>query len=132
MARGSGLIGTKLAALLEKAGHAVKAVSPSKGVNSVTGEGLAEALQGAHTVVDVTNSPSFEDQAVLQFFQSSTRNLMAAEAEAGVRHHVALSVVGSERLPDSGYLRAKLAQESLIESGKVPYTILRATRSSSS
>lgn len=125
---GSGLIGTKLAARLREAGHAVTAASPSSGVNSVTGEGLAQALSGAQVVVDVSNSPSFADEAVMQFFQASTRNLLAAEAAAGVRHHVALSIVGLERLPDSGYFRAKLAQESLIEAGKVPYTIVRATQ----
>jgi uncharacterized protein YbjT (DUF2867 family) len=125
---GSGLIGKKLAALLQEAGHAVTAASPSSGVNSVTGEGLAQVLKGAEVVVDVSNSPSFEDEAVMRFFQASTRNLLAAEAAAGVRHHVALSVVGSERLPDSGYLRAKLAQESLIKAAKVPYTIVRATQ----
>ena len=125
---GSGLIGKKLAALLQQAGHAVTAASPSSGVNSVTGEGLAQVLKGAEVVVDVSNSPSFGDEAVMHFFQASTRNLLAAEVAAGVRHHVALSVVGSERLPDSGYLRAKVAQESLIKAGKVPYTIVRATQ----
>lgn len=125
---GSGLIGKKLAALLHEAGHAVTSASPSSGVDTVTGAGLAQALQGAEVVVDVTNSPSYQDAAVLRFFQASTRNLLAAEVAAGVRHHVALSVVGSERLPDSGYLRAKVAQESLIQSGPVPYTIVRATQ----
>ena len=125
---GSGLIGTKLAARLREAGHAVTAASPSSGVNSVTGEGLAQALSGAQVVVDVSNSPSFADDAVMQFFQASTRRLLAAEAAAGVRHHVALSVVGLERLPDSGYFRAKLAQESLIEAGTQPYTLVRATQ----
>ena len=125
---GSGLIGTKLSTLLRQAGHDVTSASPSSGVNTVTGEGLDPALAGAQVVVDVTNSPSFEDQAVMQFFQASTRNLLAASAKAGVRHLVALSVVGAERLPDSGYLRAKLAQESMIKSGGVPYTILRATQ----
>jgi uncharacterized protein YbjT (DUF2867 family) len=125
---GSGLIGKKLAALLQQAGHSVTSASPSSGVDTVTGAGLAQALRGAEVVVDVTNSPSFEDEAVLRFFQASTRNLLAAEAAAGVRHHMALSVVGSERLPDSGYLRAKLAQELLIQAGPVPYTIVRATQ----
>jgi uncharacterized protein YbjT (DUF2867 family) len=125
---GSGLIGRKLAALLEQAGHRVVAASPSSGVNAVTGEGLSSALAGADVVVDVTNSPSFADDAVMAFFLSSTENLLAAEVAAGVRHHVALSVVGAERGPDSGYLRAKLAQEALIKAGQVPYTILRATQ----
>lgn len=125
---GSGLIGSKLAALLRQSGHAVVAASPSSGVNAVTGEGLAQALAGAQVVIDVSNSPSFENEAVLRFFQDSTRNLLAAEAAAGVGHHVALSVVGLERSPDSGYFRAKLAQESLIEAGPVPYTIVRATQ----
>ncbi|HEX2011800.1 MAG TPA: SDR family oxidoreductase [Roseateles sp.] len=125
---GSGLIGKKLAALLEQAGHVVLAASPSTGVNAVTGEGLAAALAGADVVVDVTNSPSFEDGAVMQFFKASTQNLLAAELAAGVRHHVALSVVGSERVPESGYFRAKVAQEALIKSSSVPYTIVRATQ----
>jgi uncharacterized protein YbjT (DUF2867 family) len=125
---GSGLIGKKLSALLLQAGHAVTVASPSSGVDSVTGAGLDQALAGAQVVVDVTNSPLFEDGAVMRFFQASTRNLLAAEAQAGVRHHVALSVVGLERVPDSGYFRAKIAQESLIRSGKVPYTIVRATQ----
>jgi uncharacterized protein YbjT (DUF2867 family) len=125
---GSGLIGKKLAALLAQAGHEVSSASPSSGVNTVTGEGLAPALAGAEVVVDVTNSPSFEASAVMNFFKASTENLLAAERAAGVRHHVALSVVGSERLADSGYLRAKVAQESLIKAGKVPYTIVRATQ----
>lgn len=125
---GSGLIGRKLAALLQHSGHDVTSASPSSGVDALTGKGLPQALAGADVVVDVTNSPSFEDEAVMRFFQTSTRNLLAAEAEAGVRHHVALSVVGAERLPASGYLRAKVAQESLIQAGKVPYTIVRATQ----
>jgi uncharacterized protein YbjT (DUF2867 family) len=125
---GSGLIGKKLAALLQQAGHEVAAASPSSGVNAVTGEGLSQALAGAEVVVDVTNSPSFEDEAVMNFFKSSTRNLLAAELTAGVRHHVALSVVGSERLPESGYFRAKVAQESIIKGSTVPYTIVRATQ----
>lgn len=125
---GSGLIGRQLAAQLRRGGHAVNAASPSTGVNAVTGEGLATALAGADVVVDVTNSPSFEDEAVMQFFKASTQNLLAAEAAAGVRHHVALSVVGSERLPASGYFRAKVAQEALIRSAGRPYTIVRATQ----
>lgn len=104
------------------------AASPNSGVNTITGEGLADALAGAQVVVDVANSPSFEDRTVLEFFQTSGRNLLAAEAAAGVRHHVALSVVGSDRLPDSGYLRAKMAQESLIKASKIPFTIVRATQ----
>ena len=125
---GSGLIGKKLAGLLDQAGHRVVAASPSTGVNAVTGEGLAQALAGADVVIDVSNSPSFEDEAVMQFFQVSTGNLLAAELAAGVRHHVALSVVGSERVLESGYFRAKVAQESLIKESTVPYTIVRATQ----
>ena len=125
---GSGLIGKKLIPLLRGAGHEAVSASPSSGINTLTGEGLAEALAGAEVVVDVTNSPSFEDKAVLEFFETSTRNILAAEAAAGVKHHVALSVVGADRFPDSGYMRAKVAQESLIKASKVPYTILRATQ----
>ena len=125
---GSGLIGTKLVSRLRQKGHEVVAASPNSGVNTITGEGLADALAGAQVVVDVANSPSFEDRAVLEFFQASGRNLLAAEAVAGVKHHVALSVVGSDRLPDSGYLRAKMAQESLIKASKIPYTIVRSTQ----
>ena len=125
---GSGLIGTKLVHKLRQLGHEVVAASPASGVNTITGEGLAEALAGAQVVVDVANSPSFEDKAVLAFFETSGRNLLAAEAAAGVGHHVALSVVGADRLPDSGYMRAKVAQEALIRSAKVPYTIVRATQ----
>jgi uncharacterized protein YbjT (DUF2867 family) len=125
---GSGLIGSKLVNRLRHKGHEVLPASPNSGVNTITGEGLAAALAGAQVVVDVANSPSFEDKAVLAFFETSGRNLLAAEAAAGVGHHVALSVVGSERLPDSGYLRAKLAQESLIKASKIPYTILRSTQ----
>ncbi|AMV30213.1 NmrA-like family protein [Gemmata sp. SH-PL17] len=125
---GSGLIGKKLAVLLRERGHNAVSASPSSGVNTLTGEGLAEALTGADVVVDVSNSPSFADAAVMEFFVTSTRNLLAAEAAAGVKHHVALSVVGADRLPDSGYMRAKLAQEQLIEAGRVPYTIVRATQ----
>ncbi|TCM90679.1 uncharacterized protein YbjT (DUF2867 family) [Paenibacillus sp. BK033] len=125
---GSGLIGKKLVNNLRHRGHEVVAASPSLGVNTITGEGLAEALSGAQVVVDVSNAPSWEDQAVMEFFEKSTRNLLAAEANAGVGHHVALSVVGTERLLQSGYFRAKKAQEELIENSKIPYTIVRATQ----
>ena len=119
---GSGLIGTKLVNRLRKQGHEVVAASPKSGVNTITGEGLAEALASAQVVVDVANSPSFEDKAVLKFFETSGRNLLAAEKAAGVRHHVALSVVGTDRLLESGYFRAKMAQENLIKASKIPYT----------
>jgi uncharacterized protein YbjT (DUF2867 family) len=125
---GSGLIGKKLVARLIERGHDAAAASPSSGVNAVTGEGLADALAGTEVVVDVTNSPSFEDAAVMEFFDKSTRNLLAAGANAGVRHHVALSIVGADDIPDSGYMRAKAAQEKLIQSSGVPYSILRATQ----
>jgi uncharacterized protein YbjT (DUF2867 family) len=125
---GSGLIGKKLVNSLRNHGHEIVAASPSSGVNAVTGEGLADVLVGAEVVVDVTNSPSFEDAAVLAFFENSSRNLLAAEADAGVGYHVALSVVGAERIPNSGYMRAKVAQERLIQSAGIPYTILRATQ----
>ncbi len=125
---GTGLIGTRLVNQLLQQGHEVVAASPSRGINSVTGEGLAAALAGAQAVVDVTNSPSWEDQAVMEFFETSTRNLLAAEAVAGVGHHVALSVVGSERLLASGFFRAKVAQENLILASKLPYTLVRATQ----
>lgn len=125
---GSGLIGSKLVAKLRHKGHDVVAGSPSTGINSVTGEGVAAALAGAQVVVDVSNSPSFEDRAVLEFFQASTTNLLTAAVAAGVKHYVALSVVGTERLLDSGYFRGKMAQEDLIRAGKVPYTLLRATQ----
>ena len=125
---GSGLIGTKLVNNLRPLGHEVLAASPSSGVNTITGEGLAEALTGAQVVVDVANSPSWEDKAVLEFFETSGRNLLAAEAAAGVGHHIALSVVGTERLLASGYFRAKMAQENLIKASPVPYTIVRATQ----
>ena len=125
---GSGLIGAKLVKNLRQQGHEVLPASPSSGVNTITGEGLAEALEGAHVVVDVANSPSFEDKAVLDFFETSGRNLLAAEATAGVGHHVALSVVGTERLLASGYFRAKMAQENLIKASKIPYTIIRSTQ----
>jgi uncharacterized protein YbjT (DUF2867 family) len=125
---GSGLIGKKLVDNLRKKGHEVVAASPNSGVNSVTGEGLAEALAGANVVVDVTNSPSWADDDVMAFFDKSTRNLLAAEATAGVRHHVALSVVGADRMTDSGFMRAKVNQENLITAGRMPYTIVRATQ----
>lgn len=125
---GTGLIGSKLVALLSAQGHEAVAASPGTGVNTLTGEGLSAVLVGAEVVVDVSNSPSFEAAAVLEFFETSTRNLLAAEAVAGVRHHVALSVVGTERLPDSGYFRAKIAQEKLIESSPVPYSLVHATQ----
>jgi uncharacterized protein YbjT (DUF2867 family) len=125
---GTGLIGTKLVNKLRESDHEVLAASPGSGVNTITGEGLAEALAGAQVVVDVTNAPSWEDKAVLEFFETSSRNLLAAEAAAGVKHHVALSVVGTDRLLQSGYFRAKMAQEDLIKASKVPYTIVRATQ----
>jgi uncharacterized protein YbjT (DUF2867 family) len=125
---GTGLIGSKLVGQLRERGQEVVAASPSTGVNSVTGEGLADALKGAAAVVDVTNSPSWEDAAVLKFFETSTRNLLDYEASAGVGHHVALSVVGTERLLESGFFRAKLAQENLIKASAIPYTIIRATQ----
>src|SRR5256884_2638781 len=125
---GSGLIGSKLVNKLREHGHEAVAASPSSGVNTLTGEGLAEVLKGASVVVDVTNSPSWEDTAVLKFFETSTRNLLTYEAAAGVGHHVALSVVGTERLLQSGFFRAKMAQEDLIKASKFPYTIVRSTQ----
>ncbi len=125
---GSGLIGTKLVKRLGNAGHEVVAASPETGVNTITGEGLTRALAGAHVVVDVANSPSFEDEAVLKFFETSGRNLMTAEASAGVHHHLALSVVGTGRVPESGYLRAKMVQENLIRASGIAYTILHSTQ----
>ena len=125
---GSGLIGKKLVNNLRRRGHEVVPASPSSGVNTLTGEGLAEALKGAQVVVDVSNAPSWEDKAVLEFFETSSRNLLAAEVDAGVKHHVALSVVGTDRLLASGYFRAKLAQEKLIKSSQIPYTIVRSTQ----
>ena len=125
---GTGLIGTKTVARLQAKGHEVIAASPNTGVNTITGEGLAEALKGAQVVIDLANSPSFEDKAVLEFFETSGRNLMAAEKAAGVGHHIALSVVGTERLQDSGYFRAKLAQEKLIKAAGIPFTIVHSTQ----
>jgi len=125
---GTGLIGSKTVAILRRAGHEVVAASPNSGVNTITGEGLKEALTGAHVVIDLANSPSFEDKAVLAFFETSGRNLLAAEAAAGVRHHVALSIVGTDRTPDNGYFRAKVAQEKLITASGIPYTIIRSTQ----
>ena len=125
---GTGLIGSKLVKKLGEHGHEAIAASPATGVNTLTGEGLADALKGASVVVDVTNSPSWEDAAVLNFFETSTRNLLTHEEAAGVGHHVALSVVGTERLLESGFFRAKLAQENLIKASRVPYSIVRATQ----
>jgi uncharacterized protein YbjT (DUF2867 family) len=125
---GSGLIGKKLIPLLRELGHEADSASPSSGVNTITGEGLAEALTSAQVVVDVSNAPSWEDAAVMKFFDTSTRNVLAAEAKAGVRHHVALSVVGTDRLQESGYFRAKQVQEDLIAASDIPYTIVHATQ----
>ncbi len=125
---GSGLIGSKLVRKLREQGHEAVAASPNSGFNSVTGEGLAEVLKGASVVIDVSNAPSWEDKAVMEFFTTSTRNLLAYEAAAGVGHHVALSVVGTERLLESGYFRAKIAQENLIKASSIPYSIVRATQ----
>ena len=125
---GTGLIGSKVVSKLRDQGNEAVAASPNSGVNSLTGEGLAEALKGADVVVDVSNSPSFADEAVMNFFKTSTTNILAAEAAAGVRHHVALSVVGTDRMSESGYMRAKIAQEKLIEESSVPYSIVHATQ----
>src|ERR687895_475231 len=125
---GTGLIGSKTVAILRQGGHEVLAASPNTGVNTITGEGLTEAMAGAQVVIDLANSPSFEDRAVLAFFETSGRHLLAAEAAAGVRHHVALSIVGTDRMPDNGYFRAKVAQEHLIEASGIPYTIIRSTQ----
>ena len=125
---GTGLIGSRAAAILRQAGHEVVAAAPSTGVNTITGQGLPQAMVGTQVVVDLANSPSFEAKAVLEFFGTSCRNLLAAEAEAGVRHHVCLSIVGTDRTPDNGYFRAKVAQEKLIESSGIPYTIVRSTQ----
>jgi uncharacterized protein YbjT (DUF2867 family) len=125
---GSGLIGTKLVKLLREKGHEALPASPSSGVNTITGEGLAQALAGAQVVVDLANAPAWEDKAVLDFFETSGRNLLAAEAAAGVEHHIALSIVGTDRTPDNGYFRAKVAQEKLIQASRIPYTIIRSTQ----
>src|SRR6266481_586512 len=125
---GSGLIGSKLVPKLREHGHEAVAASPNSGVNTVTGEGLAEVLKGASVVVDVSNAPAWEDAAVMSFFETSTRNLLNGEAAAGVKHHVALSVVGTDRLSESGYFRAKIVQEKLIKNGTIPYTIVQATQ----
>jgi uncharacterized protein YbjT (DUF2867 family) len=125
---GTGLIGSKLVEMLRKDGHEPLAASPDTGVNTLTGEGVDEALEGAQVVVDVENAPARDDAAVLDFFQTSSRNLLAGETAAGVVHHVTLSVVGIDRLPDSGYFRAKVAQEELVKAGPVPHTIVRATQ----
>jgi uncharacterized protein YbjT (DUF2867 family) len=125
---GTGLIGSKTIPILRQGGHEALAASPNTGVNTITGEGLKEALAGAQVVVDLANAPSWEDKAVLEFFETSGRNLLAAEAAAGVRHHVAVSIVGTDRMPDNGYFRAKVAQEKLIEKSGIPYTIIRSTQ----
>ena len=125
---GTGLIGSKTIPILRQGGHEALAASPNTGVNTITGEGLAKALSGAQVVVDLANAPSWEDKAVLEFFETSGRNLFAAEADAGVQHHVALSIVGTDRTPDNGYFRAKVAQEKLIETSGIPYTIIRSTQ----
>src|ERR1700730_11169416 len=125
---GTGLIGAKTVAILRQGGHEAVAASPKSGINTITGEGLKEAMAGAQVVIDLANSPSFEDKAVLEFFETSGRNVLAAEAAAGVRHHVALSIVGTDRTPENGYFRAKIAQEKLIEASGIPYTIIRATQ----
>jgi uncharacterized protein YbjT (DUF2867 family) len=125
---GTGLIGSKTVTILRQSGHEVVAASPKSGVNTITGEGLKDAMAGAQVVIDLANSPSFEDKAVLEFFETSGRNLLAAEAAAGVQHHVVLSIVGTDRTPDNGYFRAKVAQEKLLEAFRIPYTIIRATQ----
>lgn len=125
---GNGLIGSKTTAILRQGGHEVVAASRKNGINAMTGEGLKEAMAGATVVIDLANSPSFEDKAVMEFFETSSRSLLAAEAATGVRHHVALSIVGTDRTRDNGYFRAKVAQEKLIEASRIPYTIVRATQ----
>jgi uncharacterized protein YbjT (DUF2867 family) len=125
---GTGLIGSKVVAKLKAKGHDAIAAAPNTGINTITGEGLKEAMAGTQVVIDLANSPSFEDRAVLEFFETSGRNLLAAEAAGGVRHHVALSIVGTDRTPDNGYFRAKVAQEKLIETSGIPYTIIRSTQ----
>lgn len=125
---GTGLIGSKTVKILRNAGHEVVAAAPKLGIDTITGQGLAQALKGAQVVIDLANSPSFEDKAVLEFFETSGRNLLAAEVAAGVKHHIALSVVGTERLQESGYFRGKLAQEKLIKTSSIPYTIVHSTQ----
>ena len=125
---GTGLIGSKAVPMLRQGGHEVVAGSPTSGINTITGEGLTAAMAGTQVVIDLANSPSWEDQAVLEFFETSGRHLLAAEAAAGVRHHVAVSIVGTDRMPDNGYFRAKVAQEKLIEVSGIPYTIIRSTQ----
>src|SRR6185503_6606948 len=125
---GTGLIGSKSVAILRQAGHEVVAASPNTGVNTITGEGLEEVMVGTEVVIDLANAPSWEDKAVLEFFETSGRNLLDAETAAGVRHHVAVSIVGTDRTPDNGYFRAKVAQERLIEKSGIPYTIIRSTQ----
>jgi uncharacterized protein YbjT (DUF2867 family) len=119
---GTGLIGSKAVSILRQGGHEVVAASPKTGVNSITGEGLTEAMAGTQVVIDLANAPSWEDQAVLEFFETSGRNVLAVEAAAGVQHHVAVSIVGTDRMPDNGYFRAKVAQEQLIEASGIPYS----------
>jgi uncharacterized protein YbjT (DUF2867 family) len=125
---GTGLIGSKTVAILRASGHEVIAASPNTGVNTITGQGLKEAMAGTQVVIDLANSPSFEDQAVVEFFRTSGRNLLASETAAGVRHHVAVSIVGTDRTPENGYFRAKVVQEKLIEASGIPYTIIRSTQ----
>src|SRR5213593_4611157 len=125
---GTGLIGSKTVPIVRQGGHDVVAASPKTGVDTITGEGLEGVMVGTQVVIDLSNSPSFEDSAVLKFFETSGRNLLAAETAAGVRHHVALSIVGTDRTPDNGYFRAKVAQEKLIEKSGIPYTIIRSTQ----
>jgi uncharacterized protein YbjT (DUF2867 family) len=125
---GTGLIGSKTVNRLRALGHEVIAASPNSGVNTITGEGLAEVMEGTDVVVDLANSPSFEDKAVMEFFQTAGRNLMAAESKAGIKHHIALSIVGTERLQDSGYMRAKLVQENLIRESGIPFSIIHSTQ----
>ena len=125
---GTGLIGSKTVPILRQSGHEVVSASPNTGVNTITGQGLKEAMVGTQVVIDLANSPSFEDKAVLEFFETSGRNLLPAEAAAGVRHHVALSIVGTDRTPENGYFRAKVAQERLIKTSGIPYTIIRSTQ----
>jgi uncharacterized protein YbjT (DUF2867 family) len=125
---GTGLIGSKTVAILRQGGHEAVPAAPNTGVNTITGEGLKEGMAGTQVVIDLANSPSWEDKAVLEFFETSGRNLLAAETAAGVRHHVAVSIVGTDRMPDNGYFRAKVAQEKLIEKSGIPYTIIRSTQ----